>query len=141
MGIREKIILDGNEMWLDKTNYPLLALYPTETATHGILADVLFDGKSIGSNVLNDIEKRNLLEYLHSNTVLEYPYAFEKYIKNQKVVGMYSDKPLNCYSYVEGIKFENGYVFASRGGGCSGEDCNTTMIISPNNIIIANFDW
>lgn len=88
-------------------------------------------------DVLNTIE----------NTVLTYPEAFEKYIANNKVVGRYWDMPVfgddnkPYYTYVEGIKFENGYVWASHGGGCSGEDCNQTFIISPDNKFVAGFDW
>ena len=80
---------------------------------------------------------------------LTYPEAFDKYINNKSVIGRYHDRPLinrydkwePYYAYVEGIKFENGYVWASHGGGCSGEDCNQTFIISPDNKFVAGFDW
>ena len=64
--IREKIILGGYETWLDRSGYPAIWLYPTETAQHGIPVDVLYDGKLIGSSDLNDIEKEELLNYLNS---------------------------------------------------------------------------
>ncbi len=80
---------------------------------------------------------------------LTYPEAFDKYINNKSVVGGYSDRPLikrqdtwePYYAYIEGIRFENGYVWASHGGGCSGDDCNQTFIISPDNKFVAGFDW
>lgn len=62
---REKIILNGYETWLDRSGYPAIWLYPSETAKNGIPVDVLLDGKKIGSSDLNDIEKKELLDYLN----------------------------------------------------------------------------
>jgi hypothetical protein len=76
--------------------------------------------------------------------------AFEKYVKGQKVVDYYMDTPLIYRNYewvyhyaeVHGLIFENGYVYASHGGGgCSGEDCNTTYIINNENKVITQNDW
>lgn len=64
---REKIILNGYEVWLDRTEYPLLWLYDSEKCKNGIPIDVLYDKKLIGSPDLNDIEKRELLNYLRTN--------------------------------------------------------------------------
>lgn len=66
--MREKIILGGYEMWLDRTKYPTLMLYDTETARHGIPVDVLCD-TGIGSPDLNDAEKVELMNYLNANPV------------------------------------------------------------------------
>ena len=79
---------------------------------------------------------------------LTFPEAFDKYINNKSVIGRYNDRPLinrngkwEPYVFCHGVKFENGYVWASHGGGCSGEDCNETFIISPDNKYVAGFDW
>lgn len=63
---REKIILNGDEMWLDRSGYPVIWLYPSETSKNGIPVDVLYNGKLIGSPDLNEIEKKELLDYLNS---------------------------------------------------------------------------
>jgi hypothetical protein len=63
---RVKVILGGVDYWLDKTGYPSIWLYPSETATNGIPVDVLYDGKLIGSSSLNNAEKRDLLDYLNT---------------------------------------------------------------------------
>jgi hypothetical protein len=57
----------GAETWLDRSGYPVIWLYPTETAKNGIPVDVLLDGEMIGSSDLNVIEKGELLLYLKSN--------------------------------------------------------------------------
>ncbi|MCK9416023.1 hypothetical protein M0Q97_05120 [Candidatus Dojkabacteria bacterium] len=83
---------------------------------------------------------------------MNYGEAFDKYINGQKVTGNYSNYPLmwqsreknwrDYYAYIDsGLRFENGYSFVSHGGGCSGEDCNSSFIIDPNNKIIASVDW
>ena len=61
---REKIMLNGYETWLDRSGYPTIWLYPSETAKNGISADVLYDGELISSVVLNDTEKKELLDYI-----------------------------------------------------------------------------
>lgn len=86
---------------------------------------------------------------ISDDIILTFQEAFDKYINNQSVVGRYSDRPLfkkqdiwePYYAYIEGIRFENGYVWASYGGGCSGEDCNESFIISPDNKFVAGFGW
>ncbi len=62
---REKIVLGGVEVWLDRSGYPSIWLYFTETATNGIPVDVLYDGKMVASSALNDVEKVELLNYLN----------------------------------------------------------------------------
>lgn len=66
--IREKITLGGYDMWLDRSEYPAIWLYPSETAKNGIPVDVLYDGKKIGSIELNNTEKKELLDYLNSTS-------------------------------------------------------------------------
>jgi hypothetical protein len=75
--------------------------------------------------------------------------AFDNHIKGQVVSGRYSDRPL-CkrgdnfepyYAYVDGVRFDNGWSYANHGGGCSGEDCNTTFIISPDNKVVSLEEW
>lgn len=63
--MREKIMLGGYEMWLDRTKYPALMLYDSQTAKNGLPVDVLYDGKAIGSADLNEGEKKELLTYLN----------------------------------------------------------------------------
>lgn len=64
---REKIILNGNELWLDKSYYPKLWLYSSATDKYGVTVDVLYNGKLISSTDLNDIEKKELLDYLNNS--------------------------------------------------------------------------
>jgi hypothetical protein len=64
--MRQKIILNGYEMWLDRTGYPAIWLYDSETAKKGIPVDVLSNGKGIGSADLNATEKKELLAYLNN---------------------------------------------------------------------------
>lgn len=80
---------------------------------------------------------------------ISFEEAFKKYILNRSVISTYYGTPLvnngdnfvEYYALIEGIKFDNNYIWASHGGGCSGEDCNTTFIISPENKVIASFNW
>lgn len=74
--------------------------------------------------------------------------AFNKYIVNQEVVGGYYIDPFGDYNlppekryYGDGIILKNGYKFIQYGGGCSGEDCNTSFIIDNNNNLISKKDW
>lgn len=74
--------------------------------------------------------------------------AFEKHIKGQPVkeyvsYPVYGDYnlPMEERHYGDGIKCKNGYQMISHGGGCSGEDCNTTFILSPRNKIISVRNW
>jgi hypothetical protein len=74
--------------------------------------------------------------------------AFEKFIKGQTVKDHYSisaygdhTKPHEERFYGEGMIFENGYKYLSHGGGCSGEDCNTSFIVDPQDKLIAVSNW
>jgi len=74
--------------------------------------------------------------------------AFEKYIKGQKVVSPASYAPYGNRNipddqryYGDGMVFENGYMILYHGGGCSGEDCNTTFIVDGKGKLIARNDW
>ncbi len=74
---------------------------------------------------------------------------FKEHILNQKVSSFYWGRPKfivngitnEYYTFIQGITFENGYTYASQGGGCSGEDCNSSFIIDKNNIIIEEYTW
>ena len=66
--------------------------------------------------------------------------AFESYIKGQTVVANIQHH-LQHSMYAEGLAMENGYKYVSYGGGCSGEDCNTSYIISPDDKIVASTEW
>lgn len=50
-----------------------------------------------------------------------------------------TSKPDNFYG--DGIVVEGNYKMISFGGGCSGEDCNVSFIISPDNKVIASYNW
>jgi hypothetical protein len=85
-------------------------------------------------------------EISDENQTIDYSEAFEKYVKNQKIISEYEDQPKynngqKYYTQVCGVRLENGYSYASHGGGCSGEDCNNTFIINKNNIVIADYLW
>lgn len=82
--MRQKIILNGYERWADFSKYPSLWIYPTETAKNGIPVDVLYDGETISSPVLEESEKLQLLEYLKTykmKSLIENIYRVE-YMKN-----------------------------------------------------------
>lgn len=74
--------------------------------------------------------------------------AFEKYIKGKKVKDLayfpeYGDHntPFEERFYGHGVVVTGGYKFLCFGGGCSGEDCNTSFIVSPKNKLVARTDW
>jgi hypothetical protein len=74
--------------------------------------------------------------------------AFEKYIKGQIVVDEFSilpfgdkNKPMNQRYYGSGLKFGNGYKILYYGGGCSGEDCNTTFIVDEKDNLVDALYW
>lgn len=60
---REKIFLNGYEMWLDRDKQ---VIYDKEYSQHGLHYDVAGDGDgiSIFSNHLTKDEKRQLMDYL-----------------------------------------------------------------------------
>ena len=79
---------------------------------------------------------------------MDFNDAFNQYIKGQVVRDHYSvpaygdhELPHEERYYGEGIVCENGYKMISFGGGCSGEDCNTTFIIYPDGMLLAKSDW
>lgn len=84
-------------------------------------------------------EKFNKLNENVDNTISWYE-AFDKYVKGQIVVGEIQHN-IHYSTYAEGVLLENGYKYVSYGGGCSGEDCNTSYIISPDNVIISQNNW
>ena len=74
--------------------------------------------------------------------------AFNAYIKGQTVkesisINPYGDMniPLEERYYGQGMSMNNGYKILYHGGGCSGEDCNTTFIVDPDNSLVARNDW
>jgi hypothetical protein len=95
------------------------------------------------------MEIKRYNEALNLSKELSFYDAFDTYIKDQTVVGQASYPPFgNKISpdvakryYGEGIIFENGYKILYYGGGCSGEDCNTTFIVDDNDVLIARNDW
>ena len=50
-------------------------------------------------------------------------------------------RPSEQNFYGEGLIFSNGYKMISHGGGCSGEDCNVTFIVSPEDKLVAKLNW
>lgn len=76
--------------------------------------------------------------------LMNYNEAITKFIIGQKVISEYEVAPFGDYNlpsderyYGYGLSFENGYKMIHYGGGCSGEDCNNTYIIDPNDKLIA----
>lgn len=74
--------------------------------------------------------------------------AMAEFIIGKKVVEWVSYPPYGDYSkppeerfYGDGIKVDDGCKYISFGGGCSGEDCNTSYILSPDDKILATLNW
>ena len=67
--------------------------------------------------------------------------AFNTLIKGKKIVAWVDIQPEGTYSYAQGIQVEDGYIYAHHGGGCSGNDCNTTWILTNDGKIISQSDW
>ena len=63
----------------------------------------------------------------------------EDYIIGQKVTSICEIQV--GYSLTNGLEFENGYKMVYYGGGCSGNDVNTSYILDYNNNIVATFDY
>jgi hypothetical protein len=79
---------------------------------------------------------------------IEYFDAFIQFIKGKTVLEYYSVDPYGDRNlpdeeryYGDGIIVEGNYKMISHGGGCSGEDCNMSFILSPYDKIIAKRDW
>jgi hypothetical protein len=60
---RQKISLNGYDMWLDKEKS---VIFDSENSKHGLHFDVLGEGDNvyIGSHILSDSEKEELLKYI-----------------------------------------------------------------------------
>jgi hypothetical protein len=88
-------------------------------------------------------------EQVNEGVKMDYFDAFNEFIKGQVVkdyfsVAPYGDKKIldvaNRY-FGDGIECENGYKMITFGGGCSGEDCNTSFIIDQEGSLVARNDW
>ena len=86
---------------------------------------------------------------LNEEVGMSYFDAFNSFIKGQVVKDYFSvapygqsisDLPRERY-YGDGIECVNGYKMISFGGGCSGEDCNTSFIIDNLGSLVARNDW
>lgn len=68
---RQKIVLSGYEMWLDKSEFPAIMIYDTKKAKHGVPIDVMSsECKNITANLirgreLTQSEKEELAKYLN----------------------------------------------------------------------------
>lgn len=87
---------------------------------------------------------KKFTDLLNESNVMSFDVALSTYIVGQKVKGPYSvprygtkERPY----YGDGLFFENGYKYISYGGGCSGEDCNTSYIIGPDDVLISQENW
>lgn len=74
--------------------------------------------------------------------------AFNQFIKGQVITEFCSVQPFGDHNkphgerfYGEGIICANGYKILHYGGGCSGEDCNTTYIVDDHDNLIASDNW
>ena len=75
---------------------------------------------------------------------MDFREAFIKYVQNQKIVDWVSYDPYGSEArpfYGDGVVLENGYKYISFGGGCSGEDRNTTYIVSDKDEVVATINW
>ena len=84
-------------------------------------------------------------EQLNENIKMNFSESFNKFIKGKIVISDYT--AFDNYDYMDkdyhkgyGIIVEGDYKMIHDGGGSSGEDCNTTYIISPDNKIISKLD-
>lgn len=75
---------------------------------------------------------------------MKFHEAFNQHIKGKVIKDFVSFSPFGDNNapvaerfYGEGIETVDGYKFISYGGGCSGEDCNTQFIVSPENKLMA----
>lgn len=86
-------------------------------------------------------------EQINENKKMSFSEAFDKFIKGKVVINDYDVSAYGDYNlgedrhYGYGIIVEGNYKMISYGGGCSGENCNTTFIISPDDKVISKIDW
>ena len=88
------------------------------------------------------------IKKFNESVEINYYDAFNMYIKGRKVLDTYYVPPYGNLSLEIGKRFwgkgmivEGGYKILFHGGGCSGEDCNVSFIVSPDNEYIASIDW
>ncbi len=69
--MREKIYINGYEMWIDRKDYPALIIYDSENSKHGLPVDILGTGNNIwvSSLDLTTVEKKQLIDYIKSNQI------------------------------------------------------------------------
>jgi hypothetical protein len=86
----------------------------------------------------NMIKLKNVLKE-EEKSMMNFETAFDTYIRGERAMSV---KWRDGYSAPYGliVTFENGYKVASYGGGCSGEDCNTSWIVDKSTNIIATMD-
>ncbi len=81
--------------------------------------------------------------------LMDYNETFEKFIIGQTIKGYVSLPPYGQKIsldvaeryFGDGVILANGYKILYYGGGCSGEDCNTTFIVDPEDHLVARNDW
>ena len=78
----------------------------------------------------------------------DFDKVFRDHIEGQTVNTAVSFPPYGDWNipsderyYGNGLVFSNGYMILYHGGGCSGEDCNTTFIVDDNGKLVARNDW
>ena len=88
-------------------------------------------------------------EQVNEAKELNFSEAFNTYIKGQTIKDHFSVAPFGRdispdvakRYFGDGIVLENGYKLLNYGGGCSGEDCNTTFIVDDEDVLVARNDW
>ena len=86
---------------------------------------------------------------LNEGKHMDYYEAFDQFIRGQIVNDYISVPPFGDKNtpdvanrfYGDGIVLENGYKLLQYGGGCSGEDCNTSFIVDDQDELIARNNW
>ena len=81
--------------------------------------------------------------------LMDFNKVFEEFIVGQTISGYASYTPygqnispdVSERYFGEGLILENDYKIVYHGGGCSGEDCNTTFIIDQEDHLVARSDW
>ena len=88
-------------------------------------------------------------EQINEAKELNFFEAFNMYIKGQTIddyvsypaYGTSTATDVAKRYFGEGVVCANGYKMISHGGGCSGEDCNTTFIIDDEGVLVARNEW